>query len=294
MFKLSKEYIADLLLLSVTIFWGSTFIIVKKAIEEMPTFAFLSIRFWIASILLILMFFPKLKNIDRKLLRDGAILGVVLFLAYAFQTVALKYSPATIVGFLTGLNVIFTPILSAFLLKKIPRIYSQIGAVLSFIGVMLMSFNKNLTISTGEILTIICAVFVAIQIILTDKYSRKHDTYLLTVVEITTMSILSTAVSLFSEPYLIPKHWSLYLIASFIVTSVFATVYAFVIQNTAQKYTTPTKTAIIFIMEPVFSAIFSYLIGKEALSERVYLGGAIMFLGLFVSEVGPLIRFKKW
>ncbi len=294
MFKLSKEYIADLLLLSVTIFWGSTFIIVKKAIEEMPTFAFLSIRFWIASILLILMFFPKLKNIDRKLLRDGAILGVVLFLAYAFQTVALKYSPATIVGFLTGLNVIFTPILSAFLLKKIPRIYSQIGAVLSFIGVMLMSFNKNLTISTGEILTIICAVFVAIQIILTDKYSRKHDTYLLTVVEITTMSILSTAVSLFSEPYLIPERWTLYLITSFIITSVFATVYAFVIQNTAQKYTTPTKTAIIFIMEPVFSAIFSYLIGKEALSERVYLGGAIMFLGLFVSEVGPLVRFKKW
>jgi len=293
MFKLSKEYIADLLLLSVTIFWGSTFIIVKKAIEEMPTFAFLSIRFWIASILLMLMFLRRLKKINMKLVRDGIILGIVLFLAYAFQTVALQYSPATIVGFLTGLNVIFTPILSAILLKKIPRVYSQIGAVLSFIGVTLMSMDRNLTISEGEVLTIICSVFVAIQIILTDKYSRRHDTYLLTVVEITTMAILSTAVSLFSEPYLIPKHWSFYLIASFIITSVFATVYAFVIQNTAQKYTTPTKTAIIFIMEPIFSAIFSYLIGKEALSERVYIGGAVMFFGLFISEIGPLIRLKK-
>ncbi len=293
MIRVSKEYTADLLLLSVTIFWGSTFIIVKKSIEQMPTFAFLSIRFWISSILLAIIFFPRLKNLNKEILKDGVILGIVLFLAYAFQTVALQYSSATVVGFLTGLNVIFTPIFSAVLLKKIPRIYSQIGAVLSFLGVTLMSLNDTLTLSTGETLTIICAVFVAIQIILTDKYSRKHDTFLLTVVEITTMSVLATIVSLAKEPYLIQKHWNTYLIFSFLITAVFATVYAFVIQNTAQKYTTPTKTAIIFIMEPVFSAIFSYLLGGEVLSLRAYIGAGIMFLGLFVSEVGPLIRFKR-
>jgi len=293
MARISKEYIADLLLLSVTVFWGSTFIIVKKSIEQMPTFAFLSIRFWISSILLVIIFFPRLKNLNKELLKDGIILGIVLFLAYAFQTVALQYSSATVVGFLTGLNVIFTPIFSAVLLKKMPRIYSQIGAVLSFLGVTLMSLNDTLTLSTGEILTIICAIFVAIQIILTDKYSRRHDTFLLTVVEITTMSILATIVSLIKEPYLIPKHWNSYLTFSFLITAVFATVYAFVIQNTAQKHTTPTKTAIIFIMEPVFSAIFSYLLGGEVLSLRAYIGAGVMFLGLFVSEVGPLIKFKR-
>ncbi len=293
MVKLSKEYIADILLLSVTVFWGSTFIIVKKSIEQMPTFAFLSIRFWISSILLAIIFFPRLKNLNKEILKDGVILGIVLFLAYAFQTVALQYSSATVVGFLTGLNVIFTPIFSAVLLKKMPRIYSQIGAALSFVGVTLMSLNDTLTLSTGEILTIICAIFVAIQIILTDKYSRKHDTFLLTVIEITTMSILATIVSLSKEPYLIPKHWNTYLIFSFLITAVFATVYAFIIQNTAQKYTTPTKTAIIFIMEPVFSAIFSYLLGGEVLTFRAYVGAGIMFLGLLVSEVGSLIGFKR-
>ena len=293
MVKLSKEYIADILLLSVTVFWGSTFIIVKKSIEQMPTFAFLSIRFWISSILLAIIFFPRLKNLNKEILKDGVILGIVLFLAYAFQTVALQYSSATVVGFLTGLNVIFTPIFSAVLLKKMPRIYSQIGAALSFVGVTLMSLNDTLTLSTGEILTIICAIFVAIQIILTDKYSRKHDTFLLTVIEITTMSILATIVSLSKEPYLIPKHWNTYLIFSFLITAVFATVYAFIIQNTAQKYTTPTKTAIIFIMEPVFSAIFSYLLGGEVLTFRAYVGAGIMFLGLLVSEVGSLIGFKQ-
>ncbi|WP_035586534.1 DMT family transporter [Hippea jasoniae] len=288
--KLSKELIADLFLLSVTIFWGSTFIIVKKSIEMMPTFAFLTIRFFIATVLLVIMFFPKLKQLNKEILRDGVILGVVLFSAYAFQTVALEYAKASVVGFLTGLNVIFTPIFSAVFLKKMPRIYSQIGAVLAFIGVFLMSAGDSLTFSIGEILTIICAIFVAFQIILTDKYSRRHDTYLLTVIEIATLTVCSWIVSLLTEPYVLPEHFSNYLIFSFIITAVFATVYAFVVQNTAQKYTTPTKTAIIFIMEPVFAGIFGYLLGGEVLSLKGYIGALIMFAGLFISEIGPALK----
>ncbi|WP_051453555.1 DMT family transporter [Hippea sp. KM1] len=288
MFKIPKEYIADLLLLSVTIFWGSTFIVVKRSIEIMPTFAFLSIRFWISTLLLVLIFHRKLKLLNKKTLRDGIILGVVLFLAYAFQTVALEYSKATIVGFLTGLNVIFTPILSAIIIRKIPTIYSQIGAVLAFVGMAMMSFN-NFTPSFGDILAIICAIFVAIQIVLTDKYSRRNDTYLLTVIEIAVLAVLSTVVSVLREPYIIPHKISGYLIFSFLITAVFATVYAFVVQNTAQKYTTPTKTAIIFIMEPVFAAIFGYLLGNEVLTAKAYAGAFIMFIGLFISELGPLV-----
>ena len=289
MFKLSKEHIADLLLLSVTIFWGSTFIVVKESISMMPTFAFLSIRFWIASILLIVMFSYKLKHLNIDLIIDGIILGIVLFLAYAFQTVALEYEKASVVGFLTGLNVIFTPILSAIMIKKVPSIFSQVGALLAFVGVGMMSFKGGLNLSKGDLLAIICAVFVAIQIVLTDKYSRKHDTYLLTVIEITMIAILSTIVNIVKEPYLFPQKWNMYLVGSFLITAVFATVYAFIIQNTAQKYTTPTKTAIIFVMEPVFAAVFGYLLGGEVLSLRAYIGAVVMFAGLFIAEVGPVL-----
>jgi len=288
-FKLSKEHIADLLLLSVTIFWGSTFIVVKESISMMPTFAFLSIRFWIASILLIVMFSYKLKHLNIDLIIDGIILGIVLFLAYAFQTVALEYEKASVVGFLTGLNVIFTPILSAIMIKKVPSVFSQVGALLAFVGVGMMSFKGGLNLSKGDLLAIICAVFVAIQIVLTDKYSRKHDTYLLTVIEITMIAILSTIVNIVKEPYLFPQKWNMYLVGSFLITAVFATVYAFIIQNTAQKYTTPTKTAIIFVMEPVFAAVFGYLLGGEVLSLRAYIGAVVMFAGLFIAEVGPVL-----
>ncbi len=290
--KIKQSQIADLLLFSVTIFWGSTFIIVKKSIEMMPTFAFLSLRFFLASLLLTVLVAPRFKKINRKLLFDGIILGVALFLAYAFQTVALMYAKASVVGFLTGLNVVMVPIMSALLIKKPPTIYSQIGVVLALIGVALLSLNEGFTVSKGDWLGIICAFFVSVHIILTDRFSRIHDTYLLTTVEIWVLALLSTITSLLSEPYLIPPQFNSYLVVSLVITAVFATVYAFIIQTTMQKYTTPTKTALIFTMEPVMSAIFAYLLGGEVLTLRGYIGAFTIFTGIIVAEFGDLILLK--
>ncbi len=293
MIKIKQEHIADLFLFSVTIFWGSTFVIVKKSIEIMPTFAFLSLRFWLASAVLIIMFFPKLKKINKRVLIDGTLLGIALFLSYAFQTVALEYSKASVVGFLTGLNVVIVPIMSAWIIKKAPSIYSQMGVFLALIGVFLMSLNNNFSISLGDSLAIICAFFVSVQIIMTDKYSRQNDTYLLTTIEITVLALLSTATSLVKEPYIIPAHFDSYLIFSLVTTSLFATVYAFIVQTTMQQYTTPTKTALIFTMEPVMAGVFGYFMGGEILSLRGYLGSFIIFMGLIIAEFGGII-FKKF
>ncbi len=292
MVKIKQEHIADLLLLSVTVFWGSTFIIVKQSIAIMPTFAFLSIRFWLASIILILLFFKKLKHLNKQILKDGVWLGIMLFLSYAFQTVALEYSKASVVGFLTGLNVVIVPFLSAFIIKKMPSIFSQVGVALALVGVALMSLNDNFSISAGDSLAIICAIFISIHIIMTDRFSRKHDTYLLTTIQITVLAILSTITSLIREPYILPAHFNGYLIFSFLITSIFATVYAFVIQTTMQQYTTPTKTALIFTMEPVMAGIFGYMLGHEVLSARGYAGSVVIFTGLLIAEFGYII-FKK-
>ncbi len=290
--RIKQEQIADLLLFSVTIFWGSTFIIVKKAIEMMPTFAFLALRFWLASAILIVMFLPKMRKLNIRLVRDGILLGIMLFLAYAFQTVALQYAKAGVVGFLTGLNVVMVPVMSAFIIKKPPAIYSQVGVVFALIGVALIGLKGSFSLSLGDWLGIICAFFVSVHIIMTDRFSRKHDTYLLTTVEITVLAILSTATSIASEPYLIPEHFSSYLIFSLIITAVFATVYAFVIQTTMQKYTTPTRTALIFTMEPVMSVVFAYLLGGEVLSAKGYLGCVFILCGILVAEFGEYL-FKK-
>ncbi len=290
--KLKQEHIADFLLFSVTIFWGSTFIVVKKAIEMMPTFAFLSLRFWLATLLLIVMFLPRFKKINLSLVRDGVLLGIMLFLAYAFQTVALKYAKAGVVGFLTGLNVVMVPVMSALIIKKPPAIYSQIGVVFALIGVALIGLKDSLSLSIGDWLGIICAFFVSVHIIMTDRFSRKHDTYLLTTVEIFMLAVLSTLTSLATEPYLIPREFNSYLIFSLIITAVFATVYAFVIQTTMQKYTTPTRTALIFTMEPVMSVVFAYLIGGEVLTFKGYMGCIFILCGIVIAEFGESLLKK--
>ncbi len=283
-----KEYIADFLLFTVTLFWGSTFIIVKQSIAEMPVFAFLGIRFYIASIILFFFSFYRIKNINLKLIRDGLFLGVMLFLSYAFQTVALLYEKATVVGFLTGLNVVMVPIIAAFFFKRLPTSSSIIGVIFAAAGIFLLSSNGNFLANKGTILGIICALFISMHILLTDRYSKIYDIYLLTFIEIFTVAVFSSIISLIFEPRFLPETISHFLLFSFIITSVFATAYAFIVQTTAQKYTTPTRAALIFTAEPVSAAFFGYIMGGELLTIKGYIGAFLILLGILIAEFLPL------
>ena len=117
-----REYGADASLLFIAIIWGSTFIITKQAIENIPVFSFLTLRFAVASVLLLIICFPRIKHITFQTILDGTILGSVLFLTYAFQTVGLKYTQASVTAFITGLYVVFVPVLSLIILKKNPAL----------------------------------------------------------------------------------------------------------------------------------------------------------------------------
>jgi len=176
------EFLADLSLLFIAIIWGSTFIIVKQSVENTPVFSFLFMRFALAGMLLILINAPKLKAIDKGVLVDGVMLGMALFLAYAFQTFALKVTSASITAFITGLFVVFVPVLSSVFLRKLPRQEAMIGVVFATIGLAFITLQGKFLVSFGEFLALVCAFFIAIHIILTDKLSRRNDFGLLTLV----------------------------------------------------------------------------------------------------------------
>ncbi|GMT43891.1 MAG: membrane protein [bacterium] len=287
-----REHIADFLLFTVTLFWGSTFIIVKESIAIMPVFAFLGIRFFIASIILFFVVIFRLRRINLELIKNGVFLGIVLFLSYAFQTVALLHTKATVVGFLTGLNVVIVPVLAAIFFSRRPAVSSAAGVLFAATGIFMLSSNGSFLLETGDILGILCAVFISIHILLTDRYSKMYDIYLLTFVEIFTVAVFSTLTSMIFEPQFIPKKFDNFLLFSFLITSVFATAYAFVIQTTAQKYTTPTKAALIFTAEPVTAAFFGYFMGGEVLTMRGYIGAFLIFTGIIVAEFSPAILRK--
>ena len=288
-----REYGADASLLVISIIWGSTFIITKQVIENVPVFYFLTLRFTAASVLLSIICLPRIRQITFQTILDGAILGSVLFLTYAFQTIGLKYTQASVTAFITGLYVVFVPVFSLIILKKRPRPYAVIGVLLSFAGLVLITLNGSILLSRGEFLVLINAVFASFHIVFIDFYSRRNDIFLLTAVQIVVVLVYSILSSILFEKDSFSYVYSNQLVFAIFVTSILATVLAFLIQAGLQKYTTPTKAAIIYTMEPVSSAFFSYFIGDELLTLRQYTGAMIIICAVLFVETGSYYNSRS-
>lgn len=286
---------SDLMLLSVAFIWGTTFIIVQNAVAILPPHSFNAVRFLAAAIFLFiiaLVFDRKnLFKIPKKAMLGGILLGVFLFFGYATQTIGLLYTTAANAGFITGLSVVLVPILSLFILKARPRFTSVIGVGLAASGLYLMTMISSDGFNIGDALVLVGAVFFALQIVGMDKYAPLYSPYILALIQIFVVGILSLIAALLFEDTTIllsPEIMFSYdVILALVITSLFATALAFLIQATFQRYSSPTKTAIIFAMEPVFAALTSMIVLWQWLTWNVALGGSLIFLGMILAEIPP-------
>jgi drug/metabolite transporter (DMT)-like permease len=286
-----EQFFAEFMLATVTLFWGATFPIVKDAITEMPVLAFLWVRFALAAGLLALLAGRSgFASLDRRGWRLGVLLGALLFGSYAFQTFGLERTSSANAGFLTGLNVVWVPLLAGPLLKKTVAFGSKIGVCLALTGLVLLTGHTPWTINLGDFLVVICSLFVALHILGLDAFTRGYDGRALTFVQIATMAVLCGIGSLVFEPVSWPQAWTGSLLSAVLITSVFATVYAFWAMTTFQNRTTPTRAALIYTLEPVFAAIFSVWLAGDRLTPLGWLGGALIVAGMIVAEVWPLVR----
>jgi drug/metabolite transporter (DMT)-like permease len=292
--KQKRQLFAELMLASVTLFWGATFPIVKDAIVEMPVMAFLWVRFAFAAALLAMIAGRSgLMSLDRRGWRLGVLLGVLLFASYAFQTFGLERTSSANAGFLTGLGVVWVPLMAGPILKKPAAFGSKIGVGLALLGLFMLTWHTPWTINFGDILVVICSVFVALHIIGLDAFTKGYDSRALTFVQIATMAVLGCAGSFAFEPTSWPQQWTSSLVFAFIITSVFATAYAFWAMTKFQNRTTPTRAALIYTLEPVFAAIFSVWLAGDRLTAIGWCGGALIVTGMIVAEVWPIISKKK-
>ena len=283
------ELRADLLLLSVAIAWGVTFLMVQDAINTTPVYAFLFFRFAIASVLMFFIAYKYLNEINKKTILYGIILGLFLFSAFATQTFGLAYTKSSIVAFITGLNVIVVPFLAYFIFKDYISKNVLIATVVAVIGLYLLTMSGALTIGKGELLTLICAFLFALQIIFTGKFSKEVNVFLLVLFQLITVAVLSLIFSLSLDDVTFNLTYDYVFFKAVLITAVFATVYAFLIQTYMQQFTTATKTAIIFAMEPVSASVFAYISVGEVLTS-IQLTGAILIV--FATVVAEL-KFKK-
>jgi drug/metabolite transporter (DMT)-like permease len=291
-----RTWQADLLLLAVTAVWGATFPVVKNATDlaagGVPTYWFLAARFSLAALLLGVVFWRKLKAAPLKTWLAGTLVGSFLFAGYAFQTFGLALTTSAKAGFITGLCVVMVPVLAVVWLKRKPLPGAWLGVGTATLGLALLSLNANLMPTYGDLLVFLCAIGFALHIAAVSRYAGPHDPTALAVIQIAVAAVFSWGLHLWDKGTLAPGvpgvQWftgPAHVVVAWLICGVLATAAAFLLQNVLQPYTTPTHTALIFSAEPVWGAIFSYLLLGETLNVRGYIGGALILAGMLLAEL---------
>lgn len=281
-----KELGADFLLLLVAVAWGSTFVVVQAAVDETPVYTFLFWRFFLAAILMALISYRQLALLNKEVVKAGVLLGLFMFLGYAFQTFALTYTFSSTVGFITGLSVIIVPFGSYLIFKLKASLFSLSGAIIAAIGLYFLTLNSKIGFSWGELYAFVCAIMFALHIVCTGHLSRKHNVYLLVTLQFSTVAFCSLIGGVLSEGSIVPPVVDKMFINAIAITVIFATIFAFWVQTAMQRFTTAAKTAIIFTMEPVSAGIFGYLFANEILSFSQLCGAGLILSGMLIAEIG--------
>ncbi len=291
-----RQLLADIALLLVTLIWGATFVMVKDAVAAFPVFSFMAIRFTLAAAALTPLLLWRRRQLAAtapsgpfaapvrlpRVVLPALLIGGALFAGYAFQTSGLQLTTPAKAGFITGLSVVIVPLFAALLLRQSPSRNAWFGVGLATIGLGLLSLTSGFRVQVGDLLVLGCAVSFAGHILLTGHFAPRHDPLLLTLGQVAVVAIFSwAAAGLFDAPA--PVTGPVLFAAAF--TGLLATAAAFGIQTLAQRFTTPTHTALIFAAEPVFAGLFSFLLIGELLGPRQVLGCGLILAGMVAAEM---------
>lgn len=288
-----KIVTADLLLILVTFFWGSTFVVVQQTIQSITPMAFLAYRFFIAAFLIFIFIYFRNRTLflNRKALIHGFLLGILLFGGYAAQTVGLLFTVPSISAFITGMSVVIVPVFIFLFSRKRPPRLVIAGIIVSFSGLYLLTAQGASPFNLGSLLTLLCAVFFSLHIIMTDHVTKHSDGLILTFAQLLTVSMLSLIFSFIFDGRRALLQLSILkqpsVLYAILFTAVFATAFAYILQTYCQRFTTPSHVGLIFIFEPVFAFFTSWFWEGDSLSFTGIIGSLLILLGMGLAEWHP-------
>lgn len=280
--------LSELALIAIASVWGLTFVMVKDAIEELPTMAFLAYRFIPASLIVAVVFRAQVARLPRHGWRAGALMGVFLTGGYIFQTLGLEETTASNTGFITGLFVVLTPVLGAvFLRQRIPLV-AWAAAGVAALGLWLLAGAGTDFNVRGDGLVLVCAFSLAAHILATAAAVRKYDVGALLAVQLGVVGLVSLAVAAPAGHLEAPEGATVW--SALIVTSLVASALGFFVQTFAQRHAPPARTALILAAEPAFAGFFGWLLNDERLSATGWLGAALIMTAIVAVELIPRFR----
>jgi drug/metabolite transporter (DMT)-like permease len=273
-----------------TLVWGATFVLVKQALLSASPLLFNTVRMLLAAVLLAVIYRKHLIRLDRSALSAGLLVGVFLFLGYAFQTTGLRLTTPSKSAFLTGISTVLVPVLLIAFWRAHIQSWRVVGILIASVGLFFMTVPAGqqgiadfANVNCGDILTVACAFAFAFQIIFLGRSTQRFPFQPIAVLQISVAAILmAISAPLLERPHI---HFTPTVVSAIVITGVLGTAIAFTVQAWAQQFTPATHTALIFTLEPVFAWLTSFIYLKERLGLRAGAGALLILAGVLVSEL---------
>jgi drug/metabolite transporter (DMT)-like permease len=275
-------------LLLVTASWGSTFFLIKDLLDRVPTLDFLAVRFTIAGLVMLAIAHRSVFALERRTWQRAAVVGAVYGVAQILQTAGLAHTAASVSGFITGMYVVCTPLLASVLLRTRINALTWAAVALATAGLGVLTLD-GFSLGYGEALTFVAAMLYALHIVALGAWSTAREALGMSVVQLLVIAVICL-VATAPDGVVLPdtgRDW-----AAVVYMALVAGALALVAQTWAQSQLSPTRTAIVMSMEPVFAAFFAVLLGGEDVGSRMLIGGAMVLAAMLVVEVGPRRRIE--
>lgn len=280
---LSRSFLWDLSLLLVAMIWGVGFVVTKNALAVMTPLYFLSIRFVISGLLMLIIFLPRIRRASWQDIKNSCIVGAFLSLGFITQTFGAHLTTPAKSGFITGLNVVIVPFVMIIFTKKLPSRKAVIMAIIAFLGLSLISVNENIMIGAGDLLTFLCAIFYAFHLVSIGHFASKLDPFVLATIQVMFTGAVCSLLAIIFEP--VPVLSGVGIWSGILYSALLSTIAALLIQNLAQRNTPSTHAAIILCLESVFGALASVLFWHEIMTLRMVIGCFMIFAAIIINEV---------
>jgi drug/metabolite transporter (DMT)-like permease len=278
---------ADAALALNALIWGTTFVLNKEALRYISPVFFLAARFTLAGVALVLLFRGSVRvKVTPRMVGGGCLTGIFLFTGYLFQTIGLQYTTPTKSAFLTGLTTVMVPLLGALVYRIRPRVSELIGVSVATVGMGLLTLEGPFgSISRGDLLTLSGAVAFAAHIVTLGHFSASMGFELLSVAQVCAAAVSALSLCWWVEPLRV--QWQPVVFWAILITGLLCTALAFTVQAWAQRYTSSTRTALIYALEPVFAWITSWIVLGESLSGKAAAGAVLILGGVLLVEMKP-------
>lgn len=286
-----KPLKADLMILFITICWGSSYLFMKMGLDSLGEFNLIALRFGLAFLLAGVIFLPRLRQVNVQTIRYAMLLGFILFIMFTALTFGLRTTTTSNAGFLVSLTVVFVPLLHTFLFKKKIENKVVVSILLALIGIALLTIQLPFTLKIGDLFCIAAALCYALHINMVSTAAQKVDTLSLGILQLGFTGLYAFISSLLFETPVWPSTTNSWI--AVLVLSVVCTAIGYVFQTIAQKYTTATRTGLVFSLEPVFAALVGFWFAHEIMNSNQYVGAALVFLSVVLSSVNVKVRQRS-